>query len=81
MMKRGEDKFSAQDHFFIFALFDLMELWVSVKGKSNVLAYTLSDKLLCHSFSLGKMTEMSFRVQSIIDYLKEAFRLTPKGIG
>lgn len=32
-MKRGEDKFSAQDHFFIFALFVLMELWVGVQGE------------------------------------------------
>lgn len=80
MIKR-EDKFGAQDHFFIFALFVLMGSAWMCKGKSIVLACTLSDKLLCHSFSLGNMTEMSLRVQSIIDYLKEAFRLTPKGTG
>ena len=81
MIKRGEDKFSAQDHFFIFALFVLTELWVGVQGEIQCSCCTHSDKLLYHSFSLGKITEMSVRVQSIIDYLKEAFRLSPKGIG
>ena len=71
MIKRGEDKFCAQDHFFIFALFVLMELWVGVQGE-----------IQCSSqFQLGKMIELSLRVHSVIDYLKEAFRLTPKNIG
>ena len=81
MIKTEGDKFSAQDHFFIFALFVLMELWVGVQGEIQCSCCTHSDKLLYHSFSLGKMTELSLRVHRIIDNLKEAFRLSPKGIG
>ena len=82
MIKTEGDKFSAQDHFFIFALFVLMELWVCVQGENQCSClHTLWFKLLFHSFSLGKMTELSLRVHRIIVYLWEAFRLTPKGIG
>ena len=35
MIKTEGDKFSAQDHFFIFALFVLMELWVCVQGENQ----------------------------------------------
>ena len=35
MIKRGENKFSAQNHFFIFSLFVLMELWVGVQGENQ----------------------------------------------
>ena len=35
MIKIEGDKFSAQDHFFIFALFVLMELWVGVQGENQ----------------------------------------------
>ena len=54
MMKRGEDKFSAQDHFFIFALFVLMELWVSVQGEIQCSCLHTFWQTLMSQFQLGE---------------------------
>ena len=54
MIKRGEDKFSAQDHFFIFALFVLMELWVGVQGEIQCSCLHTLWQTLISQFQLGE---------------------------
>ena len=54
MIKRGEDKFSAQDHFLIFALFVLMELWVGVQGEIQCSCLHTLWQTLISQFQLGE---------------------------
>jgi hypothetical protein len=54
MIKRGEDKFSAQDHFFIFALFVLMKLWVGVQGEIQCSCLHTLWQTFISQFQLGE---------------------------
>ena len=54
MIKIEGDKFSAQDHFFIFALFVLMELWVGVQGEIQCSCLHTLWQTLISQFQLGE---------------------------
>lgn len=69
--------------FFIFAVFVLMELW-NCRCAGKTMFYFCTHSQLNSYFIVsawGKMIRLSLRVHRIIDYLWEAFRLTPEGIG
>lgn len=68
-------------HFYTICTNDILEN----RNQNNVLAFTHIIKKIwlgvwLHNFNLGMMTWMSLiRVHSVIDSLKEAFKLIPKG--